>query len=102
MSNMKMESIPVDIVMVESAITAYGIGSWGDAFLQRLGDLTISMRPDMWIMALFTILPYMLIGAALAKWRLIERAKDLKCALDFSCCHWNCWRVVPKKYTFYV
>jgi len=77
-ANTEVEAMAVDIVMVESAITAYGIGSWADAFSQRLNDLSIQMGPAMWISALFTILPYMLIGAAFAKWRLIERAKELK------------------------
>jgi uncharacterized protein len=44
--------------------------------MQRLDDLSIQMGVAMWISSLFTILPYMLIGAALAKWRLIERAKE--------------------------
>lgn len=73
-----VEAMSVDIVLVESAITAYGIGGWTDAFSQRLNDLSIQMGPAMWISALFTILPYMLIGAAIAKWQLIERAKSLK------------------------
>ncbi|SOC35044.1 DUF418 domain-containing protein [Ureibacillus acetophenoni] len=77
-ANEKMEAIPVNIVMVESALSAYGIGGWGEAFSQRLNDLTVQMNPSMWIFSLFTILPYMLIGAAFAKWRLIERAKSLK------------------------
>lgn len=70
------DSISVNIDAIQSAITAYSIGSWNDAFTQRLADLAIQMNPFMWISALFTILPYMLFGAALAKWRLIERAKE--------------------------
>ncbi|WP_042471201.1 DUF418 domain-containing protein [Bacillus ndiopicus] len=76
--NLEMEQMPVDIVMVQNAITAYGTGTWMDAFIQRLADLSVQMQVGMWIMSLFTILPYMLIGAAAAKWRLIERAKELK------------------------
>ncbi|KGR80576.1 DUF418 domain-containing protein [Ureibacillus manganicus] len=76
-ANKVYEAMSVDIVMVENAITAYGIGNWFDAFNQRLNDLSVQMNPAMWLSALFTILPYMLIGAALAKWRLIERAKNL-------------------------
>jgi uncharacterized protein len=68
----------VDISAIEDAITAYGIGTWKDAFMQRLNDLAIQMSPSMWISAMFTILPYMLVGAAAAKWRLVERAKELK------------------------
>ncbi|MBD8025370.1 DUF418 domain-containing protein [Ureibacillus sp. Re31] len=78
MSNMEVEAPAVDIVMINDAITAYGVGNWTDAFLQRLKDLSLQMGVSMWISALTTILPYMLIGAAAAKWRLIERAKELK------------------------
>lgn len=68
----------VHIMNVQNAIEAYGIGSWTDAFMQRLTDLSVQMSFGMWFFSLFTILPYMLIGAAAAKWQLIERAKDLK------------------------
>lgn len=68
--------LSVNIDAIQSAVTAYSIGSWNEAFTQRLTDLAIQMNPFMWISALFTILPYMLFGAALAKWRLIERAKE--------------------------
>ena len=70
------DSLSVDIVAIQSSIEAYGVGSWMDAFSQRLVDLSIQLSPFMWISSLFTILPYMLIGAALGKWRLIEGAKD--------------------------
>ncbi|GLC87759.1 DUF418 domain-containing protein [Lysinibacillus piscis] len=68
----------LDIVAIEQAITAYGTGTWLDAFTQRLTDLSVQLNPAMWIASLFTILPYMLIGAAASKWRLVERAKELK------------------------
>lgn len=74
--NQLMEEMAVDITAIQNSITAYGVGSWMDAFRQRLDDLAIQMNPDMWITSLFTILPYMLVGAAFAKWKLIERAKD--------------------------
>lgn len=72
------ESEAVNIAMLEKAITAYGTGNWFDAFNQRLLDLSYQMGLGMWLSALFIILPFMLIGAALAKWKVIERAKDLK------------------------
>ncbi|WP_328215530.1 DUF418 domain-containing protein [Ureibacillus terrenus] len=68
----------VDLGSIEDAITAYGIGTWTDAFVQRLHDLAFQMSPSMWFSALFTILPYMLIGAAAAKRRMVERAEELK------------------------
>lgn len=76
MFSMPTDSMSVGIEAIQSAIAAYGVGTWSDAFAQRLVDLSIQMSPFMWISSLFTILPYMLIGAALAKWRLIERAKE--------------------------
>jgi uncharacterized protein len=68
--------IPADITAIQNSIAAYGVGSWMDAYMQRLDDLKYQLSVYMWISALFTILPYMLFGAALAKWRLIERAKE--------------------------
>lgn len=76
--NNEFETPHIDIVAINDAITAYGTGTWVDAFMQRLNDLSVQMHPSMWITALFTILPYMLLGAAAAKWRLVERAKALK------------------------
>ncbi|TSI04252.1 DUF418 domain-containing protein [Lysinibacillus sp. BW-2-10] len=77
-ANSEIENLAVDITTIKNAITAYGTGNWMDAFLQRLVDLSVQMSPEMWIAAIMTILPYMLIGAAAAKWRLLERAKELK------------------------
>ncbi len=68
----------LNITAVEKAITAYGAGNWLDAFMQRLSDLSVQAGVGMWIASLFTILPYMLIGAAASKWQLVERAKGLK------------------------
>lgn len=76
MFSQSMEVLSVDINAIQNAITAYGVGTWMDTFMQRLDDLAIQMNPFMWISALFTILPYMLIGAAFAKWKLIERARE--------------------------
>ena len=76
--NKAVDEQPVDIQSIQDAVTAYATGGYVDAFIQRLSDLSLQMSPFMWIVALFTILPYMLIGAAAAKWRLIERAKELK------------------------
>ena len=68
----------LDITSVEKAITAYGTGNWVDTFMQRLTDLSIQMSIGMWFVSLFTILPYMLLGAAASKWLLVERARELK------------------------
>lgn len=77
-ANVEVEEMAVDLMMMDDAITAYATGTWTDAFMQRLADLSLQMNISMWIAALVTILPYMLFGAACAKWRLIERAKELK------------------------
>ena len=76
MFDMTTDQLSVDIQAIQSSIEAYGVGTWTDAFMQRLVDLSIQMSTFMWISSLFTILPYMCIGAALAKWHLIERAKE--------------------------
>lgn len=65
----------VDLAGIEQVVTAYTLGGWGDAFLQRLADYSYQFQPLMWIT---TILAYMLLGAAAAKWRLIERASQLR------------------------
>lgn len=80
----EVESGALDLIAVQNAITAYTSGSWSDAFVQRLVDLSIQFEPDMWISSLFTILPYMLLGAAASKLKLIERAKQ----------YWKMWLVI--------
>lgn len=76
--NDSIDSFAVDIMNVQSSIEAYGAGSWLDAFSQRLNDVAFQMPPAMWIMSLFMVMPFMLVGAGLAKFRLIERAKEVK------------------------
>ncbi|WP_431029222.1 DUF418 domain-containing protein [Lysinibacillus sp. LZ02] len=76
--NAEMTETAVDIQRVQNAITAYATGGYIDAFMQRLHDLSMQMSFLMWFSSLFMILPFMLIGAAAAKWQLIERAKELK------------------------
>ena len=71
----EVEAYPLDLMAVQDAITAYATGSWYDAFIQRLADVAIQFAPEMWFFALFTILPYMLLGAAASKLKLIEQAK---------------------------
>lgn len=67
------------IQQIEASIVAYGQGSWGDIFSQRLADwLYMSGNGLIIISMLFTIVPFLLLGAAAAKWKLIERARELK------------------------
>ena len=80
----EVEAEPLDIIAIQDAITAYATGSWYDAYVQRLADVAIQFAPEMWISALFTILPYMLLGAAASKLKLIERAKQ----------YWKMWLAI--------
>ena len=64
---------------IELSILAYSQGSWVDIFMQRLADwLYMSGNGFILIILLFTIVPFLLLGAAAAKWKLIERVKELK------------------------
>ncbi len=74
----EVEVLAVDITQIQNSITAYGTGSWFDTFNQRLVDLSIQKSPMTWFISLVTILPYMMVGTALAKWKLIERASQYK------------------------
>lgn len=65
----------IDLAMIEQVVTAYTLGGWNDSFLQRVNDYIFQFQPFMWVT---TILAYMLLGVAAAKWRLIERASSLK------------------------
>lgn len=67
-----------DLTNVKSSLEAYRYGDWLDAFGQRMTDLSVQLSTVMWVQAIFTILPFMLAGAAASQWRLIERAKQLK------------------------
>lgn len=72
-------TIYTGIQEIEASIVAYGQGSWGDIFSQRLADwLYMSGNGLIVISMLFTIVPFLLLGAAAAKWKLIERARELK------------------------
>ncbi|MFF2752221.1 DUF418 domain-containing protein [Psychrobacillus sp. NPDC058041] len=67
------------IQQIESSVAAYSHGSWGDIFGQRLNDwLYMTQNGAFILVMLFTIVPFLLIGAAAAKVKLIERVKELK------------------------
>ncbi|WP_342601298.1 DUF418 domain-containing protein [Psychrobacillus sp. FSL H8-0483] len=64
---------------VEASIVAYSQGSWVDVFWQRLDDwLYVTGGGAIVIMMIIMIVPFLLIGAAAAKLKLIERARELK------------------------
>ncbi|WP_391120452.1 DUF418 domain-containing protein [Psychrobacillus sp. L3] len=64
---------------IESSVMAFSEGSWVDIFWQRLEDwLTMTQNGAVIIVMLFTIVPFLLLGAAAAKLKLIERTRELK------------------------
>lgn len=66
------------IQAVQSSIDAYGSGTFIDIFSQRLSDWSYSNGPFNFVVLIATILPLMMVGAAAAKWQLIERTKQLR------------------------
>lgn len=63
---------------VQNSIAAYGGGTFAEIFRQRFDDWFYVNNPLNYIVLTVTILPFTMIGAAAAKWRLIERADELK------------------------
>lgn len=64
---------------VEASIVAYSQGSWLDVFVQRFNDWIYMQGYGLSIVLIIcTILPFLMIGAAAAKLKLIERARELK------------------------
>ena len=63
---------------VQNSIAAYGGGTFAEIFRQRFDDWFYINNPLNYIVLTVTILPFTMIGAAAAKWRLIERANELK------------------------
>lgn len=62
----------------EQSVHIYQQGSILDIMEQRFEDWYLVNNPMNSIFMLFSILPFFLIGAGAAKWKLIERAKELK------------------------
>ena len=69
-------NIYVGYMEIESSIQAYQSGSFAEIFSQRLADWTYSNNLANYIILIATILPFLMIGAAAAKWRLIERTQE--------------------------
>ena len=63
---------------VQNSLAAYGGGTYAEIFRQRFDDWMYSNNPLNYIVLIVTILPFTMIGAAAAKWRLIERTHELK------------------------
>lgn len=69
-------SIYVGYMQIESSIQSYQSGSFAEIFSQRLADWTYSNNLLNYIILIATILPFLMVGAAAAKWRLIERTQE--------------------------
>ena len=63
---------------VQNSLAAYPTGSFAEIFRQRLDDWLYGNNPSTYLLLLVMILPHMMLGAAAAKWRLVERAAELK------------------------
>ena len=64
---------------LESSLVAFGSGSWMDIFMQRAADWTYAnIESGSLFLIGMTILPYMLLGAAAAQGKLIERTSSKK------------------------
>ncbi|MBT2581709.1 DUF418 domain-containing protein [Planococcus sp. ISL-109] len=62
----------------ERSIAAYQSGSFAEIFSRRLTDWYYVNNPFSFIILTVTILPLMMVGAAAAKWRMIELAAEKK------------------------
>lgn len=71
-------SFYVGIQQVQNSIAAYGGGTFAEIFRQRFDDWLYGNNPLNYFILIVTILPLTMVGAAAAKWRLIERTKELK------------------------
>lgn len=62
----------------EQSIAAYGSGNFAEIFSRRLTDWYYGNNPFSFIIYAVTILPLMMVGAAAAKWRMIEQVATKK------------------------
>ena len=66
-----------DIQRIELAIGAYAQGTWSEIFVFRFSEwITIGLGGTM--MGFILVLPIIMLGAALSKWKVIERASEIK------------------------
>lgn len=66
----------VGYMEIESSIQSYQSGSFAEIFSQRLADWSYSNNLIGYVFLIFTILPFLMLGAAAAKWRLIEQTQE--------------------------
>lgn len=63
---------------VQNSLSAYPTGSFAEIFRQRFDDWMYVNNPSTYFLLVIIILPHMMLGAAAAKWRMVERAGQLK------------------------
>ena len=63
---------------VQSSLAAYPTGTFAEIFSQRLNDWLYQNNFLNFLLLIMTILPYLMVGAAAAKWQLIERTVRYK------------------------
>ncbi|WP_432354660.1 DUF418 domain-containing protein [Sporosarcina sp. A2] len=66
-----------DIQKIQDAIQVYGHGSYLETMAFRVQEWLVASVGGLFLTP-FMILPLMMIGAALAKWRIFERANEMK------------------------
>lgn len=74
----------VDIHQIELSISAYAHGSFADIFAQRFMEWLLIGVGSGLLLGAFTILPLISFGAVLSKWKVIERAGELKTRLSIA------------------
>jgi uncharacterized protein len=72
------EPIYSGIQQIESSISAFSTGSWSDIFAQRASDWVYANGLGVIPLILISILPFMMIGAAASKVKLIQRTAEKK------------------------
>jgi len=66
-----------DIQKIELAITAFAQGTFSEVFMFRFSEwLVVGLGGA--VMGFFIVLPIIMLGAALSKWKVIERAVEIK------------------------
>jgi uncharacterized protein len=78
-SNLLMSDY-IDTNQIERSIKVFAEGTFGDIFIFRFFEwLVIGLGGT--FLGLFIVLPIIMFGAALSKWKIIERAKEFKIRL---------------------
>lgn len=66
-----------NIQQIELSVSAYAMGTYGEIFMFRLFEWLLYGLSSTF-MGIFIVLPIIMVGVALSKWKFVERAKELK------------------------